>query len=92
MDYKSYFFYQSFFFFLTVNKIPANSFFIFGVGSQEGVVKVWDNNDGSLFLTVPEAGDEIGMIACGCDDDVIIVSSKTGISLISFETGEILQR
>lgn len=91
MDYKSYFFYQSFFFFLTVNKIPANRFF-FGVGSQEGVVKVWDNNDGSLFLTVPEAGDEIGMITCGCDDDVIIVSSKTGINLISFETGEILQR
>ena len=90
MDYKSYFFYQSFFF-LTVNKIQANRFF-FGVGSQEGVVKVWDNNDGSLFLTVPEAGDEIGMITCGCDDDVIIVSSKTGISLISFETGEILQR
>ncbi|XP_022797421.1 NACHT domain- and WD repeat-containing protein 1-like isoform X3 [Stylophora pistillata] len=61
-------------------------------GSQEGVVKVWDNSDGSLVLTVPEAGEEIGTIACGCDDDVIIVSSKTGISLISFETGEILQR
>ena len=70
----------------------VNHRLIFGVGSHEGVVKVWDISDGSLLLTVPEAGKEIGMVTCCCNDDVIVVSSKTGISVISFETGEILQR
>lgn len=61
-------------------------------GSHDGVVKVWDIRDGSLLLTVPEAGEEIGKVACCCDDGIIVVSSKTGIAVISFETGEILHR
>jgi len=56
------------------------------------VVKVWDMSDGSLLLTVSEAGEEIGMIMCCCDDEVIVASSKRGIVVISFETGEILHR
>ena len=64
----------------------------FVTGSEDGVVKVWDIRDGSLLLTVTEAGDEIGMITCCCDDDVIVASSKRGIDVISFETGEILHR
>ena len=64
----------------------------FAIGSEDGEVKVWGIRDGSLLLTVTEAGDEIGMIMCCCDDDVIVASSKRGIALISFETGEILHR
>ena len=56
------------------------------------MVKVWDMSDGSLLLTVSEAGEEIGMIMCCCDDEVIVASSKRGIVVISFETGEILHR
>ena len=62
------------------------------VGSQGGVVKVWDIIDGTLLLTVPEAGEEVGLVKCCCDDEIIVVSSKSGISVISFETGEILHR
>ncbi|KAJ7389990.1 NACHT and WD repeat domain-containing protein 2 [Desmophyllum pertusum] len=61
-------------------------------GSHDGVVKVWDISDGSLLLTVPEAGEEIGLVTCCCDDDIIVTSSKSGLSAISFETGEILHR
>ena len=64
----------------------------FVIGAEDGVVKVWDISDGSLLLTVPEAGEEIGMITCCCDDEVIVASSKRGIAVISFETGEILHR
>ena len=64
----------------------------FVIGSEDGAVKVWDIRDGSLLLTVTETGDEIGMIMCCCDDDVIVASSKRGIALISFKTGEILHR
>ena len=66
--------------------------FCFVTGSNDGVVKVWDIRDGSLLLTVPEAGEEIGKVTCCCDDDIIVASSKSGISAISFETGEILHR
>ena len=66
--------------------------FCFATGSNDGVVKVWDIRDGSLLLTVPEAGEEIGKVTCCCDDDIIVASSKSGISAISFETGEILHR
>lgn len=63
-----------------------------GVGSQGGVVKVWDIIDGTLLLTVPEAGEEVGLVKCCCDDEIIVVSSKSGVSVISFEAGEILHR
>lgn len=66
--------------------------FCFVTGSHDGVVKVWDIRDGSLLLTVPEAGQEIGKVRCCCDDEIIVASSKTGITVISFETGEILHR
>ena len=65
---------------------------LFIVGSQVGVVKVWDISDGTLLLTVPEAGEEIGLVKCCCDDEIIVASSKSGISVISFETGEVLHR
>ena len=65
---------------------------LFVVGSQVGVVKVWDVNDGTLLLTVPETGEEIGLVTCCRDDEIIVVSSKSGISVICFETGEILHR
>ena len=42
------------------------------------MLKVWDISDGSLMLTVPEFGEEIGMIMCCCDDEVIAASSKPG--------------
>ena len=61
-------------------------------GSQDGHVKVWDIIDGTLLLTVPDAGDEISTVKCCCDDQMIVVSSKSGISVISFETGEMLHR
>ena len=61
-------------------------------GSQDGMVKVWDIKDGSLLLTVQEAGEEIGFLTCCCHDEFIVVSSKGGIRVISFETGEILHR
>lgn len=61
-------------------------------GSLSGQVKVWDIVDGTLLLTVPDAGDEISVVKCCCDDQVIVVSSKSGISVLSFETGEILHR
>ena len=61
-------------------------------GSQDGLVKVWDIKDGSLLLTVQEAGEEIGFLTCCCDDEFIVASSKGGIRVISFETGEILHR
>ena len=64
----------------------------FVIGAEDGVVKVWDISDGSLLLTVSEAGEEIGMIMCCCDNEVIVASSKRGIVVISFETGEILHR
>ena len=53
---------------------------------------MWDIVDGTLLLTVPDAGDEISVVKCCCDDQVIVVSSKSGISVLSFETGEILHR
>jgi len=56
------------------------------------VVKAWDISDDSLLLTVPEAGEEIGMIMCCCDDEISVASFKRGIVVISFETGEILHR
>ena len=62
------------------------------IGSLSGQVKVWDIVDGTLLLTVPDAGDEISVVKCCCDDQVIVVSSKSGISVLSFETGEILHR
>ena len=64
----------------------------FVIGAEDGVVKVWYMSDGSLLLTVPEAGEEIGTIMCCCDDEVIVASSKRGIVVISFQTGEILRR
>lgn len=67
-------------------------FVLFDKGSQGGEVKVWDVNDGTLLLTVPEAGEEIGLLKCCCDDEIIVASSKSGISVMSFETGEILHR
>ena len=68
------------------------SCWLFSPGSQDGHVKVWDIIDGTLLLTVPDAGDEISTVKCCCDDQMIVVSSKSGISVISFETGEILHR
>ena len=56
------------------------------------MVKVWDISDGSLLLAVLEAGEEIGMITCCCDNEVIVASSKRVIVMISFESGEILYR
>ena len=64
----------------------------FATGSHDGVIKVWDIRDGSLLLTVTDTGQEIGKVTCCCDDGIIVVSSKTGIAVISFETGELLHR
>ena len=68
------------------------AFVPFDIGSQGGEVKVWDVNDGTLVLTVPEVGEGIGLLKCCCDDEIIVASSKSGICVMSFETGEILHR
>ena len=61
----------------------------FVTGREDSVVKAWDISDGSLLLTVADAGEETGMIMCCCDNEVVVASSKRGIVVISFETGEL---
>ena len=59
------------------------------IGRDDSVVKVWDISDGSLLLTVPNDGEETGMIMCCCDNEVVVASSKRGIVVILFETGDL---
>ena len=74
----------------TERRLPTVAILL--LGAEDGVVKIWYISDGSLLLTVPEAGEEIGMITCCCDNEMIVASSKRGIVVISFQTGEILHR
>ena len=61
------------------------------VGSKKGIVKVWDMSDGTVLHTIEDVGKGIGTVECCHDDRLIVVSSKRGISVLSFDTGEVLQ-
>jgi WD40 repeat protein len=62
------------------------------LGSQDGSVKVWCISNGYLMTTVEDLGEDIGAIQCCDDDKRIVVSSKRGLTVLDFDTGEILQR
>ena len=55
-------------------------------------MKVWDLTNGSMLHSIEDVGEGIGAVKCCHDDQLIIVSTKQGIRVLSFTTGEVLNR
>ena len=53
---------------------------------------MWGSDEGSLLQTIEELGGDIGAVRCCYNDRLIVVSSTRGLTVLSFETGEVLHR
>lgn len=69
-----------------------DSYSVFVLGSQDGSVKVWSMKDGQLMVSVTGLGDDVEIIKCCNEDKHIIASSRRGLTVLDFDTGEILRR